>query len=632
MTPYGESKVLAERSSPGSPTTTSARPTCATPPPTAPRRGCAPTSSSTTSTGVGVHPGEVRLQSDGTPWRPLVHVERHRRAPSSPCSRRRASWSTTRRSTSAATRTSCRSGEIADMVAEALRRAGHLRRGRGPRQARLPGRLRQAAGDVPRAPAPDDRRRRDPGAGRRLRRPRSDRGGVLLVAVHPAQADPRTAGRRRDRRAPPAPAGGRRRRGGRVNAPACRLCGAELTRTFVDLGMSPLCESYLRRRAARRARGLLPAARPHLRRVPARAAARLRAAARISSPTTPTSPRTPTRWVAHAKRYADDDDRAARPDAGQPGHRGGQQRRLPAAALRRRGHPGARRRAGRERRRGGREPGASGPRSQFLGARDRRARSPAARPGRPGRRRTTSSPTCPTSVDFARGPARAGQGRRARSRWSSRTCSGSSSGRQYDTIYHEHYSYLSLLTASRALATAGLRVVDVEELSTHGGSLRVLRRSRTSAAGEPSRARSRRCSPPRTPPACTRSRGTTGSPTRCSTIKQRPARVPARRAAARASRWPGTAPRARATRCSTTAASGPTCSRTRSTAARTSRACSCPARTSRSTRPSGSRETGPTTSWSCRGTCGRRSAEQLALRPRVGRQLVCPDPALEIVV
>lgn len=48
--------------------------------------------------------------------------------------------------------------------------------------------------------------------------------------------------------------------------------------------------------------------------------------------------------------------------------------------------------------------------------------------------------------------------------------------RQFDTIYHEHYSYLSLLTASRALATAGLRVVDVDELDTHGGSLRVLAR------------------------------------------------------------------------------------------------------------------------------------------------------------
>ena len=48
--------------------------------------------------------------------------------------------------------------------------------------------------------------------------------------------------------------------------------------------------------------------------------------------------------------------------------------------------------------------------------------------------------------------------------------------RQYDTIYHEHFSYLSLLTSSRALETAGLRVVDVDELATHGGSLRVYAR------------------------------------------------------------------------------------------------------------------------------------------------------------
>jgi 2-polyprenyl-3-methyl-5-hydroxy-6-metoxy-1,4-benzoquinol methylase len=48
--------------------------------------------------------------------------------------------------------------------------------------------------------------------------------------------------------------------------------------------------------------------------------------------------------------------------------------------------------------------------------------------------------------------------------------------RQYDTIYHEHFSYLSLLTSTRALATAGLRVVDVDELDTHGGSLRVYAR------------------------------------------------------------------------------------------------------------------------------------------------------------
>jgi 2-polyprenyl-3-methyl-5-hydroxy-6-metoxy-1,4-benzoquinol methylase len=57
--------------------------------------------------------------------------------------------------------------------------------------------------------------------------------------------------------------------------------------------------------------------------------------------------------------------------------------------------------------------------------------------------------------------------------------------RQYDTIYHEHFSYLSLLTSSRALATAGLQVVDVDELTTHGGSLRVHARPEESA-GEPS--------------------------------------------------------------------------------------------------------------------------------------------------
>jgi hypothetical protein len=56
--------------------------------------------------------------------------------------------------------------------------------------------------------------------------------------------------------------------------------------------------------------------------------------------------------------------------------------------------------------------------------------------------------------------------------------------RQYDTIYHEHFSYLSLLTSSRTLATAGLRVVDVDELDTHGGSLRVYAQPEA-VAGEP---------------------------------------------------------------------------------------------------------------------------------------------------
>lgn len=46
-------------------------------------------------------------------------------------------------------------------------------------------------------------------------------------------------------------------------------------------------------------------------------------------------------------------------------------------------------------------------------------------------------------------------------------------GNQFDTIYHEHYSYLSLQVVERIAATVGLMVVDVEELPTHGGSLRL---------------------------------------------------------------------------------------------------------------------------------------------------------------
>jgi C-methyltransferase C-terminal domain/Putative zinc binding domain/Methyltransferase domain len=58
-------------------------------------------------------------------------------------------------------------------------------------------------------------------------------------------------------------------------------------------------------------------------------------------------------------------------------------------------------------------------------------------------------------------------------------------GNEYDTIYHEHFSYLSLLTAQRlslltaqrVLAAADLTVVDIEELPTHGGSMRIWSRS-----------------------------------------------------------------------------------------------------------------------------------------------------------
>jgi SAM-dependent methyltransferase len=55
---------------------------------------------------------------------------------------------------------------------------------------------------------------------------------------------------------------------------------------------------------------------------------------------------------------------------------------------------------------------------------------------------------------------------------------------QFDTIYHEHFQYWTVLSAARALATAGLAVVDVELLSTHGGSIRLWARPEESAGPE----------------------------------------------------------------------------------------------------------------------------------------------------
>jgi hypothetical protein len=49
-------------------------------------------------------------------------------------------------------------------------------------------------------------------------------------------------------------------------------------------------------------------------------------------------------------------------------------------------------------------------------------------------------------------------------------------GNQFDTIYHEHFSYLSFLATCKIFEARGLTIFDVEELPTHGGSLRVYAR------------------------------------------------------------------------------------------------------------------------------------------------------------
>jgi hypothetical protein len=56
-------------------------------------------------------------------------------------------------------------------------------------------------------------------------------------------------------------------------------------------------------------------------------------------------------------------------------------------------------------------------------------------------------------------------------------------GNQFDTIYHEHFSYFSLATTEQILAAHGIALFDVEELATHGGSLRIYGRHGADAAG-----------------------------------------------------------------------------------------------------------------------------------------------------
>jgi C-methyltransferase C-terminal domain/Putative zinc binding domain/Methyltransferase domain len=58
---------------------------------------------------------------------------------------------------------------------------------------------------------------------------------------------------------------------------------------------------------------------------------------------------------------------------------------------------------------------------------------------------------------------------------------------QFDTVHHEHIQYYTVLTGQRALASGGLTLVDVELLTTHGGSIRMWARP-TELAGEPSSA------------------------------------------------------------------------------------------------------------------------------------------------
>lgn len=57
---------------------------------------------------------------------------------------------------------------------------------------------------------------------------------------------------------------------------------------------------------------------------------------------------------------------------------------------------------------------------------------------------------------------------------------------QFDTIYHEHFSYLSLYSVKQIFEAAGLEIFDVDEIPTHGGSLRIYARHKSTVVDPPS--------------------------------------------------------------------------------------------------------------------------------------------------
>ena len=262
--------------------------------------------------------------------------------------------------------------------------------------------------------------------------------------------------------------------------PKCRLCGAELTHTFVDLGMSPLCESYVSAERLDDAESFYPL---HVRlcescllvQLPAYVAGEdiFSDYAYFSSYS--------DSWVAHAGRYAEamigrlglDSGSLVTEVASNDGYllQHFQARQIPVLGV---------------------EPAANvaeaaharGIRTvvQFLGAETGREIAEEY-----GRADLVAGNNVFAHVPDIRGFA---AGLRALVKDTGLVTLEFPhllrliERRQYDTIYHEHFSYLSLRTSSQALATAGLQVVDVDELSTHGGSLRVYARP-AEGVGEP---------------------------------------------------------------------------------------------------------------------------------------------------
>ena len=294
-------------------------------------------------------------------------------------------------------------------------------------------------------------------------------------------------------------------------------------------------------------------------------------------------------WVEHARDYVEMAVERFGLDSPEPGGRGREQRRLPAPARRRAGHPRAGHRAGRERRRGGAGRGSRRSSSSSAGS--------SRPPGRRGRRAdllvaNNVMAHVPDLNDFVAGMAML-LAPRGVITIEFRTCCVWS---RQPVRHHLPRALLVLLVPHR------------ERVLARTGS-----RSSTSRSCPPTAARCAstpsvpEADPPAVSPRARRCRAGAGARLRHARGLRRvrparrgdqveAARVPDRPPRARASGSPATAPPARATRCSTTAGSAPICSSSPSTATPTSRGSSCPAPTSRSAIPRRSSRPGRTTS------------------------------------
>ena len=254
-----------------------------------------------------------------------------------------------------------------------------------------------------------------------------------------------------------------------MSFPRCRLCSAELRHTFVDLGMSPPCESYLAADQLDRGETFYPL---HVRVCGSCLLVQLPAyipAEDIFSDYAYFSSYSDS-WVAHARRFITDAARTLPlgPDSfvvEVASNDGYLLQHAVALGIRSLGIEPAGNIAEVARAKG------IDTEVAFLG--EEVGREVAARHGKADLVAANNVfAHVPDIVDFSKG-LRALVADHGRVSIEVQHLLRLIEGNEYDTIYHEHYSYLSLLTAQRVLAAADLTVVDIEELPTHGGSLRL---------------------------------------------------------------------------------------------------------------------------------------------------------------